>query len=360
MTLLAEMVIAARNVSVKSIPFGATIQQMDTSRIDLNLLVSLEVLLAERNVTKAASRLGLSQPALSAQLNRLRDLFEDPLLVPAHRGMIPTAKALELLEPLRASLDQFRKMLQSHDMFAPETAELKVAIACTDYVEATVAIPLILALRAQAPRIRVAVHRLNPPALARQLADGEVDFAIATPDPNHQDLRTQCLFEESYVLIVDLLGYMRVLEEARDRGRKYGVSMMLMYQSVGQLERHFGKDGAVSWIDGCAFASYAAIKALDTARNVSAQCGEMTVEVKGSSRNLGWGTKNSASRKSENINFQRRPLIMPHEITQSMRKDEQIIIVQGNSPIRCGRAIYFRRKDMDIQARPNRFAKLGP
>ncbi|MBO1040987.1 Ti-type conjugative transfer system protein TraG [Brucella pituitosa] len=156
---------------------------------------------------------------------------------------------------------------------------------------------------------------------------------------------------------VDLLGYMRVLEEARDRGRKYGISMMLMYQSVGQLERHFGKDGAVSWIDGCAFASYAAIKALDTARNVSAQCGEMTVEVKSSSRNIGWDTKNTVSRKSENLNFQRRPLIMPHEITQSMRKDEQIIIVQGHSPIRCGRAIYFRRKKMDEAAEVNRFVK---
>ena len=154
---------------------------------------------------------------------------------------------------------------------------------------------------------------------------------------------------------VDLLGYMRVLEEARDRGRKYGISLMLMYQSVGQLERHFGRDGATSWIDGCAFASYAAIKALDTARNVSAQCGEMTVEVKGSSRNLGWNTNSGASRKSENVSFQRRPLIMPHEITQSMRKDEQIIIVQGHSPIRCGRAIYFRRKDMGAAANANRF-----
>ncbi|MCO6181051.1 Ti-type conjugative transfer system protein TraG [Ciceribacter sp. RN22] len=159
---------------------------------------------------------------------------------------------------------------------------------------------------------------------------------------------------------VDLIGYMRALEEARDRGRKYGISMMLMYQSVGQLERHFGRDGATSWIDGCAFASYAAIKALDTARNVSAQCGEMTVEVKGSSRNIGWDTKNSASRKSESVNFQRRPLIMPHEITQSMRKDEQIIIVQGHSPIRCGRAIYFRRKDMNEAAKANRFVKSGP
>ena len=157
---------------------------------------------------------------------------------------------------------------------------------------------------------------------------------------------------------VDLLGYMRVMEEARDRGRKYGISMMLMYQSVGQLERHFGRDGATSWIDGCAFTSYAAIKALDTARNVSAQCGEMTVEVKRSSRNVGWNTKTARARQSESVNFQRRSLIMPHEITQSMRKDEQIIIVQGHSPIRCGRAIYFRRKDMDQAAKANRFVRV--
>lgn len=125
---------------------------------------------------------------------------------------------------------------------------------------------------------------------------------------------------------------------------------------MGQLERHFGKDGATSWIDGCAFASYAAIKSLETARNVSAQCGEMTVEVQGRSRNIGWDN-NGVARKSESVNYQRRPLIMPHEITQSMRKDEQIIIVQGHSPIRCGRAIYFRRRDMDRAAKPNRFVK---
>jgi type IV secretion system protein VirD4 len=157
---------------------------------------------------------------------------------------------------------------------------------------------------------------------------------------------------------VDLLGYMRVLEEARDRGRKYGITLMMMYQSVGQLEQHFGKAGATSWIDGCAFASYAAIKALETARNVSAQCGEMTVEVQGRSRNVGWSNSNQGSRRSESVSFQRRPLIMPHEITQSMRRDEQIIIVQGHSPIRCGRAIYFRRKDMNEEAKANRFVKL--
>ncbi len=123
---------------------------MDISRIDLNLLATLEVLISERNVTKAAARLHLSQPAVSAQLNRLRDLFGDPLLIPAHRGMIPTAKALALMEPLRQSLDQLRDTLQSHDDFSPARAELIVAIACTDYVQAAVVMPLVLALREKA------------------------------------------------------------------------------------------------------------------------------------------------------------------------------------------------------------------
>src|SRR3954466_3372243 len=95
-------------ISSKLQCFLATIHRMDTRRLDLNLLVTLEALLAERNVTRAAARLHLSQPAVSAQLNRLRKLFDDPLLIPAQRGMTPTAKALELLEPLRQALDQVR------------------------------------------------------------------------------------------------------------------------------------------------------------------------------------------------------------------------------------------------------------
>jgi len=188
------------------------------------------------------------------------------------------------------------------------------------------------------------------PGIARVII-GSLINAMTQADGNFTR-RTLLMLDEA-----DLLGYMRVLEEARDRGRKYGATLMLMYQSVGQLEKHFGRDGAISWIDGCAFASYAAIKALDTARNVSAQCGEMTIEVEGRSRNVGWYAASGGARKSESVNFQRRPLIMPHEITQTMRKDEQIIIVQGHGPLRCGRAIYFRRKDMRNSAGTNRFFK---
>jgi DNA-binding transcriptional LysR family regulator len=174
---------------------------MDTSRIDLNLLMTLEALLAERNVTKAAARLHLSQPAVSAQLSRLRDLFDDPLLVPAHRGMTPTAKALDLLSPLREALDQLRDTLQAHRDFSPLKAGMTVSIACTDYVQAVVVMPLALALRQRAPGVRVAVRNWDPARIERQLARGEVDLAVTTPDPRQPQLRTRHLFDETYVLV---------------------------------------------------------------------------------------------------------------------------------------------------------------
>lgn len=174
---------------------------MDIERIDLNLLRTLEALLAERNVTRAAARLHLSQPAVSAQLARLRAAFDDPLLVPAHRGMTPTAKALELAGPLRQALDQLRQTLHGHRDFSPERAALMVSIACTDYVQAAVVLPLVVALRRRAPGVRVAVRHWSPAAVERQLADGEVDLAISTPDPDQAHLRRRHLFDETYVLI---------------------------------------------------------------------------------------------------------------------------------------------------------------
>jgi len=174
---------------------------MDSKRLDLNLLVTLEALLAEQNVTKAAHRLHLSQPAVSAQLARLRSLFDDPLLIPAQRGMTPTAKALELLAPLRQSLDQVRATVAQHGSFEPERASLTVAIACTDYLQAAVVQPLVIGLRSRAPGVRVALRNLDLPRLGAQMASGEVDLALMTPDAAPPSLRTRHLFDERYVLI---------------------------------------------------------------------------------------------------------------------------------------------------------------
>jgi DNA-binding transcriptional LysR family regulator len=174
---------------------------MDTKRLDLNLLVTLETLLAEQNVTKAAVRLHLSQPSVSAQLNRLREIFEDQLLVPAQRGMTPTAKACELLEPLRQALDQVRVTVGAHRDFDPETAKMTVTIACTDYLQAAVVKPFISELRARATGVRVALRNLDIDQLEAQMARGDVDLALMTPQAAPPALRTRHLFNERYVLI---------------------------------------------------------------------------------------------------------------------------------------------------------------
>ncbi|MEX1828326.1 LysR family transcriptional regulator [Luteibacter sp. CQ10] len=175
---------------------------MDTmKRLDLNLLTTLETLLLERNVTRAAERLHLSQPAVSAQLARLRDLFGDPLLLPTRRGMVPTAMAVELLPALCQALDEVRKTLDVHRPFDPLAANLTLTIACTDYVQAAVIQPLAADLSQAAPGIRLAVRHLSPEHLDAQMSTGEVDMALMTPDHGPESVRYRLLYSERYVLI---------------------------------------------------------------------------------------------------------------------------------------------------------------
>lgn len=174
---------------------------MDTRKIDLNLLLTLEALLIEQNVTKAAVRLHLSQPAVSAQLNRLRDLFQDPLFIAGRRGMAPTAKALELVAPLSEALGKIRVTLQSHQEFVPETDSLTVTLAGTDYIQAAVMMQLVAELQEAAPGVRAAIKHYDPDRVEQQLIEGQVDAVIATPSAMQPHLRAYHLFYESYVLV---------------------------------------------------------------------------------------------------------------------------------------------------------------
>ncbi len=150
---------------------------------------------------------------------------------------------------------------------------------------------------------------------------------------------------------VDALGYMSALEEARDRGRKFGIALMLLYQSVGQIEKHFGKEGAVAWFDSAAIVSYAVVTSPETTDRISKQAGACTVEVEGSSERSNWwfglwakGAQ-SQSRMTYSTSLQKRPLILAHEVRE-MRRDEQIIFAAAKPALRCGRAIFFRRPEM--------------
>lgn len=172
------------------------------SNLDLNLLTALEALLAERNVTRAARRLNLSQSALSAQLARLRVLLGDPLLLPAQRGMIPTQRALDLQEPLHRALEQVRAVVTVGTAFDPASSALTVSIAATDYIQYAVLMPLVAALTREAPGMRLAFRVLDAAALPSQMERGEVDMALMTPDTVPDHLRLRPLFEERYVAVV--------------------------------------------------------------------------------------------------------------------------------------------------------------
>ncbi len=154
------------------------IHQMNIYNFDLNLLRVLDALLRERNVSRAAERLSLSQPAVSNALNRLRELLDDPLLVRAGRAMQPTPRALSLEAPIRDALQQIEHTLNAGDFFDPATSRQRFVIAVTDYVE-LICMPALMAHLANvAPGIQLAIQHLTPSLPAEALDNGEIDLAV--------------------------------------------------------------------------------------------------------------------------------------------------------------------------------------
>lgn len=154
------------------------IHQMNIYNFDLNLLRVLDALLRERNVSRAAQRLSLSQPAVSNALGRLRELLDDPLLVRVGRAMQPTPRALSLEVPIRDALQQIEHTLNAGDFFDPATSRQRFVIAVTDYVELICMPPLMAHLARVAPGIQLAIRHLTPTLPAETLDNGELDLAL--------------------------------------------------------------------------------------------------------------------------------------------------------------------------------------
>lgn len=158
--------------------------------------------------------------------------------------------------------------------------------------------------------------------------------------------RTLFLLDE-----VARLGYLRILDTARDAGRKYGISLILLFQSIGQMrDAYGGRDATSKWFESASWVSFAAINDPDTADYISRRCGNTTVEVD----QLSHSSQHSGSSRTRSRQLAARPLILPDEVLR-MRGDEQIIFTAGNAPLRCGRAIWFRRAEMRSVVRKNRF-----
>jgi type IV secretion system protein VirD4 len=191
------------------------------------------------------------------------------------------------------------------------------------------------------------------PALGRVIVGALLNAAYEADGQVHG--RILFLLDE-----VARLGFMGVLEQARDAGRKYGITLLLLYQSLGQLVGQWGREGKQAWYDATSWRLFAAVQDPDTAKELSAMCGEHGVVAtalgnNSGSHGRGSGIASSSSGRSENRSEIRRALIKPEEIIQDTRADEAFVLVRGAKPLRCGRAIYFRRPDMAPLVAANRF-----
>jgi DNA-binding transcriptional LysR family regulator len=174
-------------------------------RIDLNLLLALHALLAERHVTRAAVRLHKSQPAMSHSLAQLREHLGDPLLVRRGGRMALTARAQGLVQPLADALGSLNGLLAQAE-FDPAHARGRLRLALSDYASRIVLPPLMRHLRRHAPGLELAISQSTREVMLAQLADGELDLALG-PFPDipdvHDGIEVQDLFQEQFVSVAD-------------------------------------------------------------------------------------------------------------------------------------------------------------
>jgi DNA-binding transcriptional LysR family regulator len=175
----------------------------DFKGIDLNLLISLDALIEEANVTRAAARLNISQPALSAQLARLRHIFGDPLLVPSEtgRGMIPTTRARALKDPLHAMLRELETLVKRSAAFDSMTADRAFTIAANDNAIVMLGLDLIDRLEREAgPGVRVAFRGPALDQVTALLERGDLDLLIGSERGIPAGMKTSKLFTDRYLM----------------------------------------------------------------------------------------------------------------------------------------------------------------
>lgn len=170
---------------------------MKLENFDLNLLISFDALIRERNVSRAAEKLHISQPAMSNSLRRLRDYLGDPLLVRTSRGMEPTEKALELEPLIRQSLSFAQSALSPSDTFKAEQSDRIFRILVSDYVEGTLISTLVNRLQTLAPNITLDILTLSDGSF-QDLEKGSIDLAINRFDSIPQSFHQRLVWQDSF------------------------------------------------------------------------------------------------------------------------------------------------------------------
>jgi LysR family nod box-dependent transcriptional activator len=170
-------------------------------QLDLNLLVALDALLAQANVSRAAKQCNLTQSAMSGALKRLRDHFQDELLVQVGRTMVLTTLAQSLMGPVRTLLLEAQSIAVTRAHFEPGTSEREFVIMASDYVATVVLADLNRYLATQAPRVRVVVRTLSDDDTREDFDDGKVDFVILPERYLSAQHPREALYEDDWTCI---------------------------------------------------------------------------------------------------------------------------------------------------------------
>lgn len=182
------------------------INKMNLSRMNLNLLVALDVLLTERHVTRAGKKLHISQSAMSSILKQLREIFQDELFVRgAASSMIPTPRALELIAPLKEALAKTELIFQRTELFNPALVEKTIVIAMSDYTEFIILPLLIQKIAELAPKINIVVKHLNflKPEHIFGFENNTIDLALGIYTHIPASLEAMTLFADEVVCVGD-------------------------------------------------------------------------------------------------------------------------------------------------------------
>lgn len=175
---------------------------MNLSKVDLNLFIVFDAIYTEANLTRAGQIVGITQPAVSNALARLRDTFNDPLFVRTAQGMVPTPMAQNIITPVRQALQLLRVSVQESRSFNPSEANKTYRISMTDLTEAVILPHLAARIRRQAPNINVDSFLTRRRETTKELAAGRLDFAIDAPLNTDPQVRHVRLFEDRYVCIM--------------------------------------------------------------------------------------------------------------------------------------------------------------
>lgn len=210
---------------------------MRFQRLDLNLLVALDVLLSEKSVSLAADRLCLSQSATSSALGRLREYFGDELLVVKGRAMILTARAEQLIEPVRGVLEQIRTTIAIAPEFDPATCERQIRIMASDYSTQVLLAGALAMLENEAPHMRFEILPMGS-APVDMLERGQIDLLLTIDYAISSDHPSLFLFEDDYVVVGDAANPAMDGEMTREK-----------YFTLGHVTARFGKSRTPAFDD---------------------------------------------------------------------------------------------------------------